>query len=159
MEHHIWFSLICSLICDQFNFIFCNCSVWIICFTTWLGIELILGTKVISADVGRKTLVTSIGETISYKTLIVATGARVCWDFVCGYQFMYNQPAIFRLNIYPMCLPENRFRTCYLVCLKCRPWSWKNLEWVALMLRTSVICAVLLDAGSGYSDLNTIIKR
>ncbi|TKW41155.1 hypothetical protein SEVIR_1G295300v4 [Setaria viridis] len=40
------------------------------------GIELILGTKVISADVRRKTLVTSIEETINYKTLIVATGAR-----------------------------------------------------------------------------------
>ncbi|KAF8729720.1 hypothetical protein HU200_017680 [Digitaria exilis] len=40
------------------------------------GIELILGTKVISADVLRKALLTSTGETISYKTLIVATGAR-----------------------------------------------------------------------------------
>jgi uncharacterized FAD-dependent dehydrogenase len=42
-----------------------------------LGIELILGTKVISADVRRKTLVTVAGETISYKTLIIAIGARV----------------------------------------------------------------------------------
>ncbi|ONK81293.1 uncharacterized protein A4U43_C01F27500 [Asparagus officinalis] len=40
------------------------------------GIELILGTKVKSADVNRKTLITSNGETISYKILIVATGAR-----------------------------------------------------------------------------------
>ncbi|WVZ74009.1 hypothetical protein U9M48_022245 [Paspalum notatum var. saurae] len=40
------------------------------------GIELILGTKVITADVRRKTLLTSSGETISYTTLIVATGAR-----------------------------------------------------------------------------------
>ncbi|CAD6249787.1 unnamed protein product [Miscanthus lutarioriparius] len=40
------------------------------------GIELILGTKVISVDVRRKTLFTSAGETISYATLIVATGAR-----------------------------------------------------------------------------------
>nr|ALR81983.1 monodehydroascorbate reductase [Eleusine coracana] len=40
------------------------------------GIELILGTKVISADVRRKALVTAVGETISYKTLIIATGAR-----------------------------------------------------------------------------------
>ncbi|KAG9149641.1 hypothetical protein Leryth_022919 [Lithospermum erythrorhizon] len=40
------------------------------------GIELILGTRVKSADVKRKTLLTTAGETISYKTLIVATGAR-----------------------------------------------------------------------------------
>ncbi|KAL6633690.1 hypothetical protein ACP70R_026361 [Stipagrostis hirtigluma subsp. patula] len=40
------------------------------------GIELILGTRVISADVDQKTLLTSGGETITYKTLIVATGAR-----------------------------------------------------------------------------------
>ncbi|PIN04684.1 Monodehydroascorbate/ferredoxin reductase [Handroanthus impetiginosus] len=40
------------------------------------GIELILGTRVKSADVRRKTLVTATGETISYKYLIVATGAR-----------------------------------------------------------------------------------
>uniref|UniRef100_J3LGA9 monodehydroascorbate reductase (NADH) n=1 Tax=Oryza brachyantha TaxID=4533 RepID=J3LGA9_ORYBR len=40
------------------------------------GIVLILGTRVVSADVPRKTLLTSSGETISYKTLIVATGAR-----------------------------------------------------------------------------------
>lgn len=46
--------------------------------TTWAGIELVLGTKVISVDVRRKTLDTSTGETISYETLIVATGARVC---------------------------------------------------------------------------------
>ncbi|CAL5054787.1 unnamed protein product [Urochloa decumbens] len=41
------------------------------------GIELMLGTKVVSADVRRKTLLTSSGEVISYTTLIVATGARV----------------------------------------------------------------------------------
>ncbi|TVU28181.1 hypothetical protein EJB05_19690 [Eragrostis curvula] len=40
------------------------------------GIELILGTRVASADVRRQTLLTSSGETISYKTLIIATGAR-----------------------------------------------------------------------------------
>lgn len=56
-----------------------------ICITTWLGIELILGTKVISVDVRRKTLDTSTGETISYGTLIVATGARVCSYSFCGY--------------------------------------------------------------------------
>nr|XP_043633954.1 monodehydroascorbate reductase 4, peroxisomal [Erigeron canadensis] len=40
------------------------------------GIELILGTRVKSADVRRKTLLTAAGETISYKFLIIATGAR-----------------------------------------------------------------------------------
>lgn len=40
------------------------------------GIELVLGTRVKSADVRRKTLLTATGETISYKVLIVATGAR-----------------------------------------------------------------------------------
>ncbi|XP_023728715.1 monodehydroascorbate reductase 4, peroxisomal [Lactuca sativa] len=40
------------------------------------GIELILGTRVKSADVRRKTLLTATGETISYKFLIIATGAR-----------------------------------------------------------------------------------
>lgn len=40
------------------------------------GIELVLGTRVKSADVKRKTLLTVAGETISYKILIIATGAR-----------------------------------------------------------------------------------
>lgn len=41
------------------------------------GIELVLGTRVKSTDVRRKTLLTATGETISYKFLIIATGARV----------------------------------------------------------------------------------
>ncbi|OAY29497.1 monodehydroascorbate reductase 4, peroxisomal [Manihot esculenta] len=40
------------------------------------GIELVLGTRVKSADVKRKTLLTAAGETISYKILIIATGAQ-----------------------------------------------------------------------------------
>eukprot|EP00249_Psilotum_nudum_P017329 c26264_g1_i2 orf=510-1955(-) len=40
------------------------------------GIELVLSTCVKAADVKRKTLLTAAGETISYKTLIIATGAR-----------------------------------------------------------------------------------
>ncbi|KAL5540618.1 hypothetical protein UlMin_043193 [Ulmus minor] len=40
------------------------------------GIELVLGTRVKSADVRRRTLLTATGETISYKILIIATGAR-----------------------------------------------------------------------------------
>ncbi|XP_020269720.1 monodehydroascorbate reductase 4, peroxisomal-like isoform X2 [Asparagus officinalis] len=40
------------------------------------GIELILETTVKSANVKQKTLTTENGETISYRTLIIATGAR-----------------------------------------------------------------------------------
>ncbi|KAL0792651.1 hypothetical protein Bca101_064028 [Brassica carinata] len=40
------------------------------------GIELLLGTRVMSVDLKRMTLVSSTGETISYKFLIIATGAR-----------------------------------------------------------------------------------
>ncbi|KAJ4782501.1 Monodehydroascorbate reductase family protein [Rhynchospora pubera] len=40
------------------------------------GIELILGTRVKSADLKKKALVTMAGETITYKYLIIATGAR-----------------------------------------------------------------------------------
>lgn len=41
------------------------------------GIELVLGTRIKVVDVRRKTLLSAAGETITYKTLIVATGARV----------------------------------------------------------------------------------
>ncbi|XP_023759354.1 monodehydroascorbate reductase 4, peroxisomal [Lactuca sativa] len=40
------------------------------------GIELILGTRVESANVRRKTLLTTMGETITYEFLIIATGSR-----------------------------------------------------------------------------------
>lgn len=55
------------------HFLFC-CNMILSSFS---GIELVLGTRVISADVRRRTLLTAAGETISYKILIVATGARV----------------------------------------------------------------------------------
>jgi NADPH-dependent 2,4-dienoyl-CoA reductase/sulfur reductase-like enzyme len=42
-----------------------------------LGIELVLGTWIKSADVKRRMLRTAAGETITYKILIIATGARV----------------------------------------------------------------------------------
>jgi NADH dehydrogenase FAD-containing subunit len=44
---------------------------------------------VISADVRRKTLLTATGETISYKTLIIATGARVLDLFVLLFSSNY----------------------------------------------------------------------
>lgn len=53
-----------SLLVDYLSF-FCD-----------LRHELILGTRIRSADVKRKTLITSNGETISYKIPIIETGAR-----------------------------------------------------------------------------------
>lgn len=50
---------------------------WLIVWDHSSGIELILGTRVMFADVRRKTLLTATGETINYKFLIIATGARV----------------------------------------------------------------------------------
>lgn len=46
----------------------------------FVGIELVLDTRVVAADVKQKTLRTAAGETISYQTLIVATGARVSFN-------------------------------------------------------------------------------
>ncbi|XP_076937193.1 monodehydroascorbate reductase 4, peroxisomal-like [Bidens hawaiensis] len=40
------------------------------------GIDLILGTRVTSVNIKLKTLLTATGETITYKFLIIATGAR-----------------------------------------------------------------------------------
>ncbi|KAK9004071.1 hypothetical protein V6N11_001885 [Hibiscus sabdariffa] len=40
------------------------------------GIELVLGTRVESVDVGQKSLLTEAGETIQYGILIIATGAQ-----------------------------------------------------------------------------------
>jgi NADPH-dependent 2,4-dienoyl-CoA reductase/sulfur reductase-like enzyme len=83
--------------------------------TTWAGIELILGTKVISVDVRRKTLDTSAGETISYERLIVATGARVCPHpiFACPcYFFFFPTYSVRFLTGRPDA------RACYFVLLK-----------------------------------------
>eukprot|EP00897_Mesotaenium_endlicherianum_P007619 jgi/Mesen1/6886/ME000353S05910 len=44
------------------------------------GIELLLNTRVVAADVHRKQLTTAAGETITYQTLIIATGARAEGD-------------------------------------------------------------------------------
>lgn len=41
------------------------------------GIELVLSTRIKSVDVRMKTLLSGAGETITFKTLIIATGARV----------------------------------------------------------------------------------
>ncbi|MQM21666.1 hypothetical protein Taro_054710 [Colocasia esculenta] len=44
--------------------------------SSFIGIELLLGTHVSSADLRQKVLYTDSGETISYKILIIATGAQ-----------------------------------------------------------------------------------
>ncbi|KAI5065435.1 hypothetical protein GOP47_0020130 [Adiantum capillus-veneris] len=41
------------------------------------GMELVLSTRIKSVDVKKRTLLSAAGETITYKTLIIATGARV----------------------------------------------------------------------------------
>jgi hypothetical protein len=71
--------LISSLLnCWQLKFFrLCFIPNWWVYELFFLGIELILGTRVKSVDVRRKTLLTAVGETISYKILIIATGARV----------------------------------------------------------------------------------
>lgn len=76
------FLLICIVSADWnlVNFGVCFCSRKVFIFGIWIisvGIELVLGTRIKSADVRRKTLLTAAGETISYKILIIATGARV----------------------------------------------------------------------------------
>lgn len=50
-----------------------------------------LGTRVISADTRRKTLVTATGETITYKFLIIATGARVIKVVLIIYGHIINE--------------------------------------------------------------------
>lgn len=45
--------------------------------TSATGIELILDTKVVKVNLNLKTLLTQVHETITYRTLIIATGARV----------------------------------------------------------------------------------
>lgn len=42
------------------------------------GIELILSTEIVKADLAGKTLVSAAGETFKYQILIIATGSTVC---------------------------------------------------------------------------------
>jgi len=41
------------------------------------GIELILSTEIVKADLAAKSLISASGETFSYQTLIIATGSTV----------------------------------------------------------------------------------
>lgn len=72
-----------SVLCNRLRPMRCclQITIWILN----LGIELVLGTRVKSADVKRKTLLTATGETISYKILVVATGARVLKLILLGF--------------------------------------------------------------------------
>lgn len=42
------------------------------------GIELILSTEIVKADLAAKTLISASGETFKYQILVIATGATVC---------------------------------------------------------------------------------
>lgn len=41
------------------------------------GIELILSTEIVKADLAAKTLISAAGETFNYQILIIATGSSV----------------------------------------------------------------------------------
>lgn len=41
------------------------------------GIELILSTEIVKADLAAKSLISAAGETIKYQILIIATGSTV----------------------------------------------------------------------------------
>lgn len=41
------------------------------------GIELILSTEIVKADLASKSLISAAGETIKYEILIIATGSSV----------------------------------------------------------------------------------
>jgi len=41
------------------------------------GIELILSTEIVKADLAAKSLISAAGETFSYQTLVIATGSTV----------------------------------------------------------------------------------
>ena len=41
------------------------------------GIELILSTEIVKADLAGKTLISAVGETFKYQILIIATGSTV----------------------------------------------------------------------------------
>lgn len=42
------------------------------------GIELILSTEIVKADLASKTLTSSAGATFTYEILLIATGSSVC---------------------------------------------------------------------------------
>lgn len=82
--------------------------------TTWAGIELILGTKVISVDVRRKTLDTSTGKPSAMKRLLLRR--------VLGYVHILSMlaRAIFFFPTYSVRFLTGRpnARACYFVLLK-----------------------------------------
>lgn len=45
------------------------------------GIQLILSTEIVKADLPTKTLVSAAGETFKYQILIIATGSTVSYSF------------------------------------------------------------------------------
>lgn len=51
--------------------------IWIKFIFIVAGIELILSTEIVKADLASKTLVSAAGETFTYHTLVIATGSTV----------------------------------------------------------------------------------
>jgi NAD(P)H-nitrite reductase large subunit len=45
------------------------------------GIELILNTEIVKADLASKTLTSAAGATFTYEILLIATGSSVCVIF------------------------------------------------------------------------------
>ena len=45
------------------------------------GIELILSTEIVKADLSTKTLASAAGATFTYDVLLIATGSSVCIYF------------------------------------------------------------------------------
>jgi NAD(P)H-nitrite reductase large subunit len=45
------------------------------------GIELILNTEIVKADLASKTLTSAAGATFTYEILLIATGSSVCVVF------------------------------------------------------------------------------
>lgn len=74
----------------------------------FIGIELVLGTRVKSVDVRRKTILTGSGETITYKILLIATGARVL-KLILHFSFTFSC-FVFTIN-------PNKLSTPVLLCL------------------------------------------
>jgi len=48
----------------------------------FVGIELILSTEIVKADLSAKSLVSATGDVFKYQTLIIATGSTVKTDIL-----------------------------------------------------------------------------
>lgn len=63
--------------------------------TVSAGIELILGTEIVKADLAAKTLVSGTGQVFKYQTLLAATGSSVSTIYPSTSYFGSFQPSLF----------------------------------------------------------------